>query len=129
MMTLLSRYWIVKNSWGSAWGMQGFAYIAYSANLLEPATFCGVQSLSPDPLTKRRARNGAMIESGNGGGHNNFEPFIQVGPNIEHWYRENDSPGLPWSRVGVIQCADPWRNTFHGDAADCPAACTKHIQP
>src|SRR5262249_20651697 len=113
-------YWDVKNSWGTGWGLERFGDIGYAANLLEGAGFVGVRNVNPDPWTKRRVRNGAMLESGNGSAHNNFELFVQVGNNIEHWWRENDDPALPWNRVGVIQCADPWRNTFHDDAVDCP---------
>ena len=28
-------YWIVRNSWGSAWGESGYFYLAYGSNLCD----------------------------------------------------------------------------------------------
>jgi hypothetical protein len=65
-----------------------------------------------------------MVESGNGAFHNNFELFIQIGATLEHWWRDsaNADPVALWNRGEVVRCQDPWRDTFHDDAVDCPVA-------
>ncbi|MGW4056962.1 C1 family peptidase [Amycolatopsis sp. NPDC004747] len=115
-------YWIVKNSYGPAWGDGGFAKVSYTTGFLDTATFAGLRGTNPDPWAKRRLRNGTLVQSGNGAFHNNFELFVRNGMNHEHWYRENADAKLPWIKVGLVRSADPWRDTFHDDALDCAAA-------
>ena len=73
------QYWIVKNSWGPGWGVGGFGKVSYNsattpaAGILQGATFYGVRGTNPDPWIRRRMRNGALVQGGNGALRNNFE--------------------------------------------------------
>jgi hypothetical protein len=118
----VAKYWIVKNSWDTVWGVGGFGKVSFNANLLEPAGFVGMRGTNADPWCRRRLRTGALIQGGNGATRNNFELFVRRGMNIEHWYREHSNPAFPWVLVGNIRSADPWRDTFHDDALDGAAA-------
>ncbi|MGD3109364.1 C1 family peptidase [Streptomyces sp. YGL11-2] len=116
------RYWIVKNSWGPGWGVGGFGRVSYDAGLLEPASFTGLRGTNPDPWARRRLRNGVLIQGSNGVLRNNFELFVKAGANIDHWYRENADAKMLWFRVGQVRSTDIYRDTFHDDALDFPAA-------
>ena len=50
--------------------------------------------------------NGAMIESGNGAQHRNFE-MLTTAPNgqMRHWWRDNSVAGFPW-HAGIVQGND-----------------------
>jgi hypothetical protein len=102
--------WILKNSWGPAWGDQGYCRIAYGASNIDLYGKFGLRGTNPDPLTRRRLHNGNIYESGNGAGHRNFEMLATAGGGqLRHWWREG-TPPFSWSQAA----------TFPTDAAVCP---------
>lgn len=91
--------WIVKNSWGAGWGMNGYVYIGYGECNIDSYAKTGVSLTNPDPWTKRRLHNGNILESGNGTNHRNFEMLLwgASGGKLQHWWRNNDASGFPWA--------------------------------
>lgn len=93
-------YWIVKNSWGSNWGMEGYVYIGYGECNIDNYAKTGVSLTNPDPWTKRRLHSGNILESGDGANHRNFEMLVcktRPPTPVQHWWRNNDVSGFPWS--------------------------------
>ncbi len=103
--------WIVKNSWGTGFGNQGYVLIKYGQCTIDDSAKLGLRLTNPDPWTKRRGHNGGMIESGDGALHRNFE---LIAPNanhsLTHWWRDNSSATLPWAKA----------ETMANDVADAP---------
>jgi hypothetical protein len=104
------RCWIVKNSWGTGFGNQGYYLIAYGQCNIDSYTKLGLKTTNPNPWTKRRNHAGGMIESGDGALHRNFELIApSAGHSWTHWWRDNSSTSLPWSKTVTIgnDVADP----------------------
>jgi papain like protease len=101
--------WLIKNSWGTGWGMGGYGWIGYGEINIDGYAKYGLAATNPDPWTKRRLHGGAMIESGNGAVHRNFELLGTSGSRLRHWWREGSD--FSWHQAG----------TFGEDAAACPS--------
>lgn len=92
--------WIVKNSWGTGWGENGFARIAYGECDIDKYAKVGLVGTNPDPWTKRLMHGGGMVESGNGALHRNFELLVaSTGQKLRHWWRDNAAVGFPWHKA------------------------------
>ena len=94
--------WIVRNSWGTGWGMGGYGLIGYGECKIDSYAKLGLVHTNPDPWTKRRLHAGNFFESGNGADHRNFEMIRGDAPHIRHLWREGSAP-FAWHEATVLE--------------------------
>jgi len=95
--------WILRNSWGPAWGDNGYALFGYGECKIDDFAKLGVRNVNPDPWSRRRVHNGCFIESGNGETHRNFELVRSATPRVRHLWRQGGENGdFGWHDAGEL---------------------------
>jgi C1A family cysteine protease len=100
--------WLIRNSWGTGWGMNGYCWFGYNQCDMDTYVKYGVlgSATNPDPWTKRRAHNGNLYESGDGALHRNFEMWSAApGAAIRHYWRDGSSLNWALAETQANDCA------------------------
>jgi hypothetical protein len=99
----LRECWIIRNSYGSGWGIAGYGLIGYGECNIDVYAKFGLVDTNPDPWTKRRLHAGNVFESGNGPHHCNLELLRGTSPHVMHLWRADGGGGYAWHRAGELQ--------------------------
>ena len=97
--------WLVRNSWGTGWGTNGYGWFGYGQGEYGLEYYCSYGVLgsatNPDPWSKRRLHSGALYESGDGTNHRNFEVWTSGPGNVvRHYYRDGGNGN--WSLAETL---------------------------
>ena len=116
----VQQAWIVRNSWGTGWGMNGYGLIAYGECNIDGPAKLGLRNTNPDPWSKRRLHSGNFFESGNGPEHRNFEMVRGDAPRVRHLWRDGGSGGFTWHEAATLE--DPSNIAAGAGCVGQPAA-------
>lgn len=96
--------WIVRNSWGTTWGNQGYGRIAYGECNIDLYAKYGLTNTDPDPFTRRNLHGGCLVESSCGANHRNFEMVRSSAPRVRHVWRSGGENGdLTWRDGATLE--------------------------
>jgi hypothetical protein len=121
-----AQCWLVKNSWGVGWGDDGFGVIAYGSCEIGTDEAFGLETVNPDPYTKRRLHNGSMVQSGAGALHRNFE--LVTGSGHHAWRTGGEDGKMVWDSYEIADEARGKRGVFLMEPAITMSTFNRNIE-